>query len=127
MSQIIKAFTGMFFLLLLVLLGNGIVVAQLESAVAREYKDAVIAEIENSNFNPLVMDACIRQAEAAGYQLKITVYQEGEPALELTTPSESALPPVFAPVKAAEVLVNYEYKIGFLNYSSWRSIRGYAI
>lgn len=126
MSQIIKAFTGVFFLLLFVMLGSGIISAQLESARAREYKDAVVAEIENSGFNPNVMNSCIRQAGADGYQLKITVYQEGEQAVEINHAGETTASQ-FRNVTMAEVVLHYEYKIAFLNYSSSRSVRGYAI
>ena len=41
-------------------------------AAAKEYKADVIAEIENSNFNPSVIAACTSQAEAEGYQLTVS-------------------------------------------------------
>ena len=65
MSQVIKSFMGVFFLLSMLLLGIGILSAQTEVADALDYKADIIAELENSNYNAKVMEACIRQAKKA--------------------------------------------------------------
>ncbi len=108
MSQVVKAFVGIFFITMFTMLGAGIVGAQLESAYARDYKESVIAEIENSDLSQQVIDSCIAQAKKDGYDLTVQVYKKKEG-------------------KTAEVCLSYEYRIGFLNYLSKHEIWGYAV
>lgn len=86
--------------------GNaGIVVA-----AAKEFKAQVVAEIENSNFNPKVIEGCIRQAENAGYQLQVTSYMYDERYH----------------MQSAEVILTYSYEIPLLGISETRTTRGIA-
>lgn len=124
MSQVIKAFTGVFFLMLLALLGSGIVSAQMDSAYARDYKEAVVAEIENSGCCENVMNACIVQAREDGYELTMTVYQSGEEPIVVGAEAEGTI--MAENVEMVEILLNYDYSIPFLNYMSRHSLRGYA-
>ncbi len=124
MSQVIKAFTGVFFLMLLTLLGSGIVSAQLDSAYARDYKEAVVAEIENSGFCESVMNACITQAREDGYELTMTVYQSGEKPIVVGSKVDGDI--MAENVEMVEILLNYDYSIPFLNYMSRHTLRGYA-
>ena len=124
MSQVIKAFTGVFFLMLLTLLGSGIVSAQLDSAYARDYKEAVVAEIENSGFCESVMNACITQAREDGYELTMTVYQSGEEPIVVGSKVDGDI--MAENVEMVEILLNYDYSIPFLNYMSRHTLRGYA-
>ena len=124
MSQVIKAFTGIFFLMLLTLLGSGIVSAQLDSAYARDYKEAVVAEIENSGFCESVMNACITQAREDGYELTMTVYQSGEKPIVVGSKVDGDI--MAENVEMVEILLNYDYSIPFLNYMSRHTLRGYA-
>ena len=79
-------------------------------AEAKEYKASVIAEIENSNFNQNVMNACIRQARQEGYILEITncIYDAN------------------MDMQLAEVLLSYEYAIPILGIKEIRTTRGIA-
>ena len=124
MSQVIKAFTGVFFLMLLTLLGSGIVSAQLDSAYARDYKEAVVAEIENSGFCESVMNACITQAREDGYELTMTIYQSGEEPIVVGSKVDGDI--MAENVEMVEILLNYDYSIPFLNYMSRHTLRGYA-
>ena len=124
MSQVIKAFTGVFFLILLAMLGSGIVSAQMDSAYARDYKEAVVAEIENSGFCESVMNACIMQAREDGYELTMTVYQSGKEPVILGNELRGEI--MAENVEMVEILLNYDYSIPFLNYMSRHSLRGYA-
>lgn len=86
--------------------GNaGITVAE-----AKEFKAQVVAEIENSNFNPNVIEGCIRQAENAGYQLQVTscMYDERYG------------------MQSAEVILTYSYEIPLLGIFETRTTRGIA-
>ena len=79
-------------------------------AAAKEFKAEVVAQIENSNFNPKVIEGCIRQAEMAGYQLQVTscIYDERYN------------------MQSAEVILTYSYEIPLLGISEMRTTRGIA-
>lgn len=125
MSQIVKVFTGILFLMLLTMLGSGIIGTQLESSNARAYRQSVAAEIENSNFCKEVMMACISQAARDGYELTLYVYQTGEECIQMNEENEAQIE--VADIEMVEVLLNYDYSIPFLNYKTRHCIRGYAI
>lgn len=77
---------------------------------AKEFKAQVVAEIENSNFNPYVIEGCIRQANIAGYELQITncVYDE------------------YYNIHTAEVVLTYEYCLPMFGMKQIRTTRGVA-
>ena len=79
-------------------------------AEAKEYKASVVAEIENSNFNPFVINGCISQAEASGYELQIIncVYDTN------------------SNIQAAEVVLTYAYSIPILGIYETMTTRGIA-
>lgn len=79
-------------------------------AAAKEFKAQVVAEIENSNFNPKVIEGCIRQAENAGYRLQVNscMYDERYD------------------MQSAEVVLTYRYEIPLLGISETRTTRGIA-
>lgn len=79
-------------------------------AEAKEFKADVVAEIENSNFNQNVIDACIQQAQVEGYQLEIT---------NCTYDERNA-------IKTAEVILIYKYEIPFLGIQEEKTTRGMA-
>ena len=108
MSQIIKAFTGIFFFMMLMLLGCGIVGAQMSSVYARDYKSAVITELEDSGCNQFVIESCMEQAPKDGYVLDIKVMEKDGKRM-------------------AEVTLEYDYRIPFLNYTRRYQLKGYAI
>ncbi len=108
MSQIIKAFTGIFFLMMLMLLGCGIVSAQMSSVYARDYKSAVITELEDSGCNQFVIESCMEQAKKDGYGLDIRVLEKDG-------------------TRMAEVTLEYDYRLPFLNYTGRYQLKGYAI
>lgn len=125
MSQVVRAFTGIFFLMLLTLLGSGIIGAQLESSYARDYKEAVVAELENSGLSTTVMNACMRQARENGYELTLWIYQTGKEPVFLDEETEEVF--LTEETEMVEVLLNYDYSIPFLGYLSKHSLRGYAL
>lgn len=110
MKHIIGAFGTLFALVLHIFVC--IAIANASSAVieAKEFKAAVVAEIENSNFNQNVVNACISQAQAAGYSLQITncIYDEDYG------------------MQIAEVLLTYKYELSLLGISETVTTRGIA-
>ena len=110
MKQIIGAFGTLIVLMLNLFICITVANASGSVAEAKEYKAFVIAEIENSNFNPKVIEGCIRQAENAGYQLQVTSYMYDERYH----------------MQSAEVILTYSYEIPLLGISETRTTRGIA-
>lgn len=110
MKQIISAFCTLLVLVMNILICIGVSVTSGQVAEAKEFKADVIAEIENSNFNPNVIEGCITQAAAAGYDLKVTdcLYDEDNNA------------------QIAEVILSYQYDIPVFGLKETKTTRGIA-
>lgn len=110
MKYIIEAFSILTVLMMNLLVCIGVLTASADVAAAKEYKADVVAEIENSDFNPNVIDACELQAQALGYLLEVTpvVYQGT---------SERCI---------AQIKLTYNYEIPLLGISQQRVTRGVA-
>ena len=76
MSQIIKAFMGVFLTLFMAVTAMGILAAYMEVMNAQDMQARIVDEIENSDFNTGVVQQCFLQSEEAGYQLKVTFFNE---------------------------------------------------
>ncbi|MGN0342763.1 MAG: hypothetical protein ACI4DO_08210 [Roseburia sp.] len=122
MEQIIKTYLGIFMILLMTVTGIGIVAAEVEVTRAREFKSDVIIELENSDYNVNVLNACMQQAQEIGYDLDITLYGKDGTAVNYepggTIPSQG--------VNFAEVVLNYSYRTGPFGNFLQHSIRGYG-
>lgn len=105
-----KAYLGIFFLLVTGMVGIGVVTAGIQSANARNYHADVISEIECSNFNDTVIEACKQEAQKEGYKLKVK------------TMAFDAL----GHTKMAEIILDYEYAIPVLNLVNSHQVRGFA-
>lgn len=108
MAQVVKSFLGLFFLLFLTVLGCGIISAQLTNSYAREFKGAVICELENSSCNQKIVSSCISQAKDKGYELQVILHENQGRRL-------------------AEVILEYKYEIPILGYKRICETRGYAV
>lgn len=110
MKHIITAYTTLIVFILNVFICIGISNAEANMTEAKEYKAQVIAEIENSNFNPNVIEACRNQARTAGYELQITncLYDENYN------------------MQSAEVVLCYMYELPVLGISKIKTTRGIA-
>lgn len=112
MSTTIKTYVGIFILLLSVFTMAGVMSASIDSNNARDFHASVIAEIEDSNFAPSVINACKTQASNAGYELlidenSIVKDEDGKPTL-------------------MEVILKYNYHVDFLGVISTQQIRAFA-
>lgn len=110
MKYIIEIFSVMIMLAWNAFLCVGILNASADVAAAKEYKAAVVSEIENSNFNPNVIAGCIHEAAARGYLLEITTCQIGDEAGG----------------QIAEICLTYDYKIPVLGIERQELTRGIA-
>lgn len=110
MKQIIEAFTTLFVLMLAMVSAVCIITVSGNVAAAKEYKADVIAEIEDSNFNPIVINGCISQAQAAGYTLEVR---------GCSYDAQNN-------INAAEVVLTYSYRMPVFGIEEIKTVRGIA-
>lgn len=110
MGTIIKAYVGLFFTVLTLVLGVSIADIGVEEYAAQDFHADVIEEIESSNFSPSVIQACIDQANEAGYELTVN----------------SIVSDVDNNVQMAEVVMKYKYIIDIFDISTEHEKRGFA-
>lgn len=83
METIIKSFVGMFFALLLLLLGAGLIAASVNSRNAGAFAADCASRIENSDFAGSVIEECRRDATDRGYELTVEVSEKaGQPEVK---------------------------------------------
>ena len=110
MKHVITAYATLIVFLLMVFMCVTMTRASVAMTEAKEFKAQVVAEIENSNFNPYVIEGCKRQAKEAGYELQVTTYMYDE-RYNLQT---------------AEVILMYPYQLPVFGISEIRTTRGIA-
>ena len=110
MKSIVGAFGTLLVLVLHIFLCIAVCTVSGQVAEAKEYKADVIAEIENSNFNPNVINGCIAQARTNGYELQVTNYVYD----------------VNHDIQTAEVVLKYAYTIPLLGIADTKTTRGIA-
>lgn len=123
MEQVIKTYLGIFLMMVLATVGIGIVAAEAQICKARNFKSDVVVELENSDYNREVLNACMKQAEESGYRLQITLYEDtGEVIL-----CENGNVPFWEnEVTMAEVILHYAYQMGPFHGKMEHSIRGFG-
>ena len=123
MPVIIKSFMGIFFFSLVVFLGLGIVNYQMDVNRALHYKQDVIRELQNSNFSPSVMNACMKTGEDRDYEVSIDVsLGDGSHA----TYTNGCQAQDTADVSGAYVTVLYKSRLPFLGIETSNRLRGFA-
>lgn len=110
MRQIISTYGSLTVFLLIIFLCMAMNVAPVVTAEAKEFKASIVTEIENSNFNPNVIQACKTQAQNAGYELNLVNCKYDENNF----------------ISSAEVVLNYKYNVPGFNITESKSTRGIA-
>lgn len=110
MKHIVGAFSTLLVLVLNIFICITVSTASGNTAAAKEYKADIIAEIENSDFDPNVINSCISQASAAGYALQVT----GCTYDELNN------------IQTAEVILSYTYELPLFGITQTKTTRGLA-
>lgn len=110
MKAIMEVYGILIMLLLTVQTGLVETAATEKVGQAKQFKAETVSEIENSNFNPVVINACIAGAAQAGYELTVTLcsYDENND------------------IQMAEVELAYTYSIPMLGINETRVTRGVA-
>jgi hypothetical protein len=124
MSQIIKAFMGVFLILFMAVTSLGILKAYLDVMAAQDMQAGIVDEIENSDFCPLVMRECFDNCDSAGYSLTITLLGAGQEICTMQSGSE--VPDTAEGVEAARVEMKFVFNVPFIGIEKEHTFSGYA-
>lgn len=124
MSQIVKAFTGVFVVLYMMVTATGILSCFFQVAHAQNFHAAIIDEMENSNYSPTVLRSCFEAADVAGYELEITLYHKNTPYERISNIQQ--IPMELIDMKLAEVRLKYKLEIAFFQLALEQELYGYA-
>ncbi len=124
MSQIMKAFLGVFFLLFLTATSGGILSAFMVVMDAQDMHARMIDETENSNFYPEVLKECFAQAERSGYELSMTLYRENQALVRCT--GEETVPEQTEDVDSAKLELTFPFTVPFLGIRTEHTLCAYA-
>lgn len=124
MSQIMKAFTGIFMVLFLVATSMGALSGFLQVSRAMEFHAAVIDELENSNYCSSVLKECFDAAQKGGYELKVTLFEvQGG---SLFCEDKSDVPDADKQIRMAKVDLKFYITIPFFGLRNEQSVSGYG-
>lgn len=124
MSQIMKAFMGVFLVLLLITTATGVLGAFYQILHAQNTHAVMLDELENSDFAKRIMEACFETAEAEAYRLQMNLYASSKEVLSCTSSAE--LPDNTKEVTAVEVILFYDIEIAFFGITEEQQLFGYA-
>jgi hypothetical protein len=124
MSQIIKAYMGMFILLSITFAAAGILAAFLTVADAQDIHQNMVDELENSDFYPQVIKECFLLAEHRGYTLEITLYQSDYTSISCKNVED--VPENTDEVLYARVELQFPLRLAFYEFENMESFCAYA-
>lgn len=124
MSQIMKAFTGVFIVMFMMVSATAVLGAFLQILQAQNMHAAIISEMENSDYTRTVLLDAFDTAEANGYGLKVRLYQEYGESVMCTGAEE--IPVDVSEVVMAQVTLSYPVQMSFFQLSEVQEIIGYA-
>ena len=124
MSQVMKAFMGVFMVLFLVTTSTGILGAFYQILHAQNTHAEMVDELENSDYAKPVMEACFETAEVENYRLQLSLYSESGGILTCTSIAE--LPGNTEDITMIEVVLFYDIEIAFFEIAHEQQLFGYA-
>lgn len=124
MSQIIKAFTGIFIVLFMAVTSMGIIGVFLRVLHAQNLHASVVNELENSDYARQVCVEALEIAEVYGYELKLVFYEEDGTSYACQEVED--IPSTTQSVIMAEVLLTYPVEIPFFGVDTQQTLIAYA-
>lgn len=124
MSQIIKAFTGIFIVLFMMCSALGILGVFFQTLQAQDFHAVIVNELENSNYAEVVLENAFTASQAYGYKLEILFYQED--GVSVTCDDVEEIPENREDIRMAQVILQYPVELGFFQVSEQQAIIGYA-
>ncbi|MCI7321766.1 MAG: hypothetical protein MR508_00415 [Lachnospiraceae bacterium] len=124
MSQIVKAFLGIFLTLFMTASAMGILGAYLEVMNAQDMQACFVDEMENSDYNPGVIKECMALCEKEGYQLTVTLFSENQ--VVTTIHSQAEVPASAAGADMAKVELVFPFRVAFFGIRKEHKLVSYA-
>ena len=124
MSQVMKAFMGVFMVMLLMITSTGVLGAFYQILHAQNTHAVMIDELENSDYARAIMIACFETAEAEDFDLQLSLYSEQEEIKTCTSIAD--LPEDTADVSMVEVVLHYSIELAFFDVVKEQQLYGYA-
>ncbi len=124
MSQVMKAFMGVFMVLFLMITSTGVIGAFYQILHAQNTHAMMIDELENSDYAKPVMEACFEIAEAENYRLQLSLYSDSEGIKTCTSADE--LSEYIDGITMVEVVLFYDIEIAFFEIAKEQQLFGYA-
>lgn len=123
MSQVIKSFMGLFLILFLMSACIGILSAFMIVVEAQDMHAQLVDEMENSNFNSMVIKQCFEKANECGYSLSVTCYHDAK-AVVYTNIND--LPDELPKVSLAKLELSFPFSIPFFGIHNEHTLCAYA-
>ncbi len=124
MSQIIKAYMGIFIMLSITFAAAGILAAYLTVADAQDIHQNMVNELENSDFYPEVVRECFLLAKNRGYTLEVTLYQSDYTSVCCRNAED--VPENTDEVVYAKVELQFPLEAAFYDFTETKSLCAYA-
>ena len=124
MSQIMKAFTGIFMLLFLTAASMGLLGAFLQVSRAGAFHAGIIDEMENSDYCKSVLEECFIAAENNQYELTVTLYETG--GGYVICKEDKDIPTEVGRIDMAKVDMQFWIQIPFLGVENEQMVSGYG-
>ena len=124
MSQVMKAFMGVFMVLFLMVTSTGVLGAFYQILHAQNTHAVMLDELENSDFARPVIEACFENAEQEAYRLQMSLYSSTEDIRICT--SREDLPTDTSDITMVEVILFYDIEIAFFEIAKEQQLFGYA-
>lgn len=124
MSQVMKAFMGVFMILLLMTTSAGVLGAFYQILHAQNTHAIMLDELENSDFAKGIMEACFETAEMEEYRLQMNLYSTSSDIK--TCMCVEDIPLNTEDVRMVEVILFYDIELAFFDIAKEQQLFGYA-
>lgn len=124
MSQVMKAFMGVFMVLFLMVTATGVIGAFCQVLHAQNTHAIMIDHLENSDYANNVIKACFKMAQQEDYRLQLTLYSDTEEGKICTGSAD--VPADTSNITMVEVVLFYDIKITFFEVARQQQLFGYA-
>lgn len=124
MSQIIKAFTGIFMMLFIMVTTVGVMRIYFETVQAQNFHASLLYELESSNHALSVLKNGMQVGKLLNYEIEYSFIKEGGGVVVCAKYQE--IPRNVDDVEDVEVVLRYPVQLGFLGIDTKQELIGYA-
>lgn len=108
MGQIIKAYLGLFLVLLILISGVGIIFALFDVLYAQSFLASAVADIESADWDYEVVKNCFEEADEKGYEMDISL--NGKDVQARTVHQITELPADLSGYRTRFIHINYRVR-----------------